>query len=131
VLTCGGEQSNHARATAVAAARLGIGCRLILRTPDPANPPAIEGNTLLDRMAGSEILWVSPGEYARRDEIFEQEAHRLMKAGRRPYLIPEGASNAIGAWGYIRAAEELAGDLSRLSGGLSRMSVMTESTLWG
>lgn len=128
VLTCGGAQSNHARATAVAAARLGIGCRLILRTPDPANPPPVEGNTLLDRLAGSEILWVSPGEYARRDEIFKQEASRIMKAGRRPYLIPEGASNAIGAWGYIRAAEELAGDLSRLPGGLERPTTIIHAT---
>lgn len=128
VLTCGGAQSNHARATAVAAARLGIGCRLILRTPHPANPPAVEGNTLLDRLAGAEIVWVKPDEYARRDEIFEQEAHRLMKAGRRPYLIPEGASNALGAWGYIRAAEELAGDLSRLPGGLGRKTTVIHAT---
>jgi D-cysteine desulfhydrase len=128
VLTCGGEQSNHARATAVAAARLGLGCRLILRTPDPANPPAVEGNTLLDRLAGAEILWVNPDEYARRDEIFEQEATRLKKAGRRPYLIPEGASNALGAWGYILAAEELAGDLSRLPGGLGRVTTVIHAT---
>jgi D-cysteine desulfhydrase len=128
VLTCGGAQSNHARATAVAAARLGIGCRLILRTADPASPPPVEGNTLLDRMAGAEILWINPDEYVRRDEIFEQEASRLMKAGRRPYLIPEGASNAIGAWGYIRAAEELAGDLSMLPGGLGRTTTVIHAT---
>jgi D-cysteine desulfhydrase len=128
VLTCGGEQSNHARATAVAAARLGLGCRLILRTVDPANPPAVEGNTLLDRMAGAEILWVSPDEYARRDEIFEKEATRLKKVGKRPYPIPEGASNTLGAWGYIRAAEELAGDLGRLPGGLGRVTTVIHAT---
>jgi D-cysteine desulfhydrase len=128
VITCGGAQSNHARATAVAAARLGIGCHLILRTVDPANPPALEGNTLLDRMTGAEILWVSPGEYARRDEIFEREATRLKKAGRRPYLIPEGASNALGAWGYILAAEELARDLSGLPGGLNRTTTIIHAT---
>jgi D-cysteine desulfhydrase len=44
VLTCGGAQSNHSRATAVAAARLGLRSRLILRTPDPFNTPALEGN---------------------------------------------------------------------------------------
>jgi D-cysteine desulfhydrase len=128
VLTCGGVQSNHARATAVAAARLGIGCRLILRTVDPANPPPVEGNTFLDRLTGAEILWVSPGEYARRDEVFEEEANRLRRAGRRPYLIPEGASNALGAWGYIRAAEELAEDLSRLPGGLARGTTVIHAT---
>ncbi len=128
VLTCGGAQSNHARATAVAAARLGLGCRLILRTPDPANPPPVEGNTLLDRLTGAEILWVTPHEYAQRDEVFEQEATRLRKAGRRPYLIPEGASDARGAWGYIRAVEELAGDLRILPGGLGRATTVIHAT---
>jgi D-cysteine desulfhydrase len=128
VLTCGGAQSNHARATAVGAARLGIGCRLILRTPDSANPPPMEGNTLLDRLAGAEIRWVSPDEYAQRDEVFEQEADRLRRAGRRPYLIPEGASNALGAWGYIRAAEELAWDLSRLPGTPGRETTLIHAT---
>ena len=60
VITCGGAQSNHARATAIAAVTLGLGCRLILRTPDPSNPPPLEGNILLDRSAGSEIVWITP-----------------------------------------------------------------------
>src|SRR5512137_658103 len=55
VLTCGGAQSNHSRATAVAAVMVGLRCRLLLRTADPANPPRAEGNILLDRMAGAEI----------------------------------------------------------------------------
>jgi D-cysteine desulfhydrase len=114
VLTCGGAQSNHARATAIAAAMLGLSCRLILRTPDPSNPPPLEGNILLDRLVGSEIVWITPGEYKRRDEIFEREAAALRKLGRTPYIIPEGASNPLGAWGYIRAAEELADDLAHL-----------------
>jgi len=128
VLTCGGEQSNHARATAVAAVRLGLGCKLILRTPDPANPPPIEGNTLIERLAGAGIRWVNPDEYAHRDEIFEQEARCLRKGGRRPYIIPEGASNALGAWGYIRAAEELARDLNGLPGGLDRPTTIIHAT---
>ena len=114
VLTCGGAQSNHARATAIAAAMLGLRCRLILRTPDSSNPPTLEGNILLDRLVGSEIVWITPGEYKRRDEIFEHEKAALLKLGRKPYIIPEGASNALGAWGYIRAAEELADDLANL-----------------
>jgi D-cysteine desulfhydrase len=120
VITCGGAQSNHARATAIAAATLGLGCRLILRTPDPSNPPPLEGNILLDRLAGSEIAWIIPEEYKRRDEIFEREAAAIRKSGRKPYLIPEGASNALGAWGYIRAAEELANDLANLPDGMDR-----------
>jgi D-cysteine desulfhydrase len=111
VVTCGGAQSNHARATAVAAARLGIGCRLLLRTEDPDRPPAPEGNVLLDRMAGADIVWVTPEQYREQAAMLDRHARQLADSGRRPYIIPEGASNAVGAWGYIRAAEELAADL--------------------
>jgi D-cysteine desulfhydrase len=128
VLTCGGAQSNHARATAIAAVMLGLRCRLILRTPDPSNPPPLEGNILLDRLVGSEIVWITPAEYKRRDEIFEQEAAALSKLGRKPYIIPEGASNALGAWGYIRAAEELGNDLSNLSDNTDRPTTIINAT---
>ena len=120
VITCGGAQSNHCRATAVAAAMLGLNCRLLLRTPDPANPPSVEGNILLDRMAGAEIVWISPEDYALRDEYMEREGALLETSGRKPYLIPEEASNALGAWGYIRAAEELVNDIANLPGGANQ-----------
>src|SRR5690606_28785035 len=77
VITCGGAQSNHCRATAFAGARLGLRVVLILRAADPAHPPAVAGNLLLDRLAGAEIVWVTPDEYAHRHEIFEREAARL------------------------------------------------------
>ena len=124
VLTCGGAQSNHSRATAVAAAKLGMRSRLILRTPDPFNPPALEGNLLLDRLAGSDILWITPEQYKRRDEIFAREAARLRRAGANPYVIPEGASNALGAWGYIYAAAELKQDIQKLPRGSSRRTTI-------
>ncbi len=126
VMTCGGAQSNHARATAIAAAMLGLRCRLLLRTPDPANPPSAEGNILLDRMAGAEIVWVSPEEYQNRAEVFEREAALQKKKGRTPYIIPEGASNAMGAWGYIRAAEEIKKDLAAL--GLEKPTTIIHAT---
>ena len=116
VLTCGGEQSNHCRATAVASAMLGLRCRLLLRTADPSAPPPPEGNILLDRMAGAEIVWITPEAYQRRDELLEREAGDLRRRGRAPYVIPEGASNAVGSWGYIRAMEELVTDISGLPG---------------
>ena len=128
VLTCGGAQSNHARATAIAAAMLGLRCRLILRTPDPSNPPPLEGNILLDRLVGSEIFWITPEEYKRRDEIFEREAAALLKSGQNPYIIPEGASNALGAWGYIRATEELANELANLTDGTDRPTTIINAT---
>lgn len=120
VLTCGGAQSNHARATAVAAARLGMKARLILRTDDPSSPPPAEGNILIDRLVGAEILWITPEAYKNREEIFSREVEALRREGRKGYVIPEGASNATGAWGYIRAMEEIAADVRRLPGGADR-----------
>jgi D-cysteine desulfhydrase len=112
VITCGGEQSNHARATALAAARVGLRCRLVLRTDDPAAPPAATGNILLDRLAGAAIRWISRPDWARRNELMAEEAAAVDAAGGRAYVIPEGGSNAIGAWGYIACAHELADDLA-------------------
>jgi len=114
VLTCGGTQSNHCRATALAAARLGLGCTLLLRTAAPTAPPPLEANSLLDRMAGARLVWVSPEEYRDREVVFAREAEALKNAGCRPFIIPEGASDALGAWGYIRAMAELAADIARL-----------------
>lgn len=128
VLTCGGAQSNHCRATAIAAAMTGIRCKLLLRTDDPANPPAADGNILLDRMAGAEIVWITPDEYRNRDEIFEREATLFRKQGLTPYVIPEGASNSLGSWGYIRAAEELAADIANLPDGPDRPVTVIHAT---
>jgi D-cysteine desulfhydrase len=95
VITCGGLQSNHCRATALAAARLGLRCILHLRTTE--HDPEPDGNLLLDRLAGAEIRFVTP------------ERYRLLGPTDEGYWIPEGASNEIGVWGYVRASEELAG----------------------
>lgn len=108
VLTCGGGQSNHCRATAFAARQRGLDSLLFLRVPDPANPPAMEGNILLDRLVGADIRWITPEEYRNRFEVMKQAAEELIRQGRRPYIIPEGGSNAVGAWGYIKAMDELA-----------------------
>ncbi len=117
VITCGGAHSNHCRATAIAAARLGLHCRLLLRTPDPSNPPPPEGNILLDRLAGAEIVWITPDDYKKRDELMAREAAVLRESGRKPYTIPEGASTALGALGYVRATEELVNDITNTMGG--------------
>ncbi len=117
VITCGGAQSNHCRAAALAAVKAGLSSLLLLRAGDPANPPALSGNILLDRLAGSEIVWITPEQYRARDEIFEREAQRLRSQGHKPFIIPEGGSTALGAWGYVAGMEELAADLKRLDGG--------------
>jgi D-cysteine desulfhydrase len=114
VITGGGEQSNHCRATALAATRVGLRSVLLLRTEDPARPPASTGNILLDRLAGAEIVWITQEEWGRRTEMFEREAERVRSRGGKPYVIPEGGSNAVGAWGYVRATAELAAELAAL-----------------
>ncbi len=113
VLTCGGEQSNHARATALAAARLGLGAVLLLRTTDPERPPAPTGNILLDQLVGARLRWISYPQWRERDQLLEEEAAKLRREGETPYIIPEGGSNALGTWGYVRAAHELAEQLDR------------------
>lgn len=114
VITCGGEQSNHCRATALAAARVGMGSLLLLRTADPSRPPADTGNILLDRLAGADIEWIDMDDWRRRNQLMAEHAERLRSAGRAPYVIVEGGSNATGSWGYVRAVEELANDLAKL-----------------
>jgi D-cysteine desulfhydrase len=115
VVTCGGEQSNHARATAFAAAQLGMKSVLILRTDDPSAPPSPTGNILLDRLVGAEIVWISRPAWRDREQLLAAEAEKVRAAGGRPYIVPEGGSNALGSWGYIRAMRELASDLASIA----------------
>jgi len=111
VITCGGEQSNHCRATAIAAAELGLRSYLLLRTENPKEPPAPEANILLDRLVGAEIRWVTREEYKRRVQLFTEVQGQLLAQRRKAYVIPEGGSNAVGAWGYVGCVEELAKEL--------------------
>src|SRR5512140_889915 len=115
VITCGGEQSNHARATAFAAAQLGLKSLLILRTDDPEHPPEPTGNILLDRLVGAELQWISRSAWRDRNQLLAEAAERVRRAGDRPYVVPEGGSNALGSWGYVRAMHELADDLQGIA----------------
>jgi len=105
VITCGGVQSNHARATAVAAARLGLRPLLVLRGAEPAE---CDGNALLDRLAGAEIRFITQEEWKNVDGIMASIASERAAAGEKAYVIPEGASYPPGVFGYMRAAEEIA-----------------------
>ena len=115
VITCGGEQSNHARATAFAAAQLGLKSILILRTDDPENPPEATGNILLDRLVGAELQWISRAAWRDRSRLLADAAERVRRGGDRPYVVPEGGSNALGAWGYLRAMHEIVDDLDGIA----------------
>lgn len=114
VITGGGAQSNHCRATALAATRLGLSSVVCLRTIDKSKPPKTAGNILLDRLAGAEIVWIDHEDWARQGEIYAREAERLRGAGKTPYIIPEGGSNALGSFGYIDCARELAEQIGAL-----------------
>jgi D-cysteine desulfhydrase len=105
VITCGGIQSNHARATAIAAARVGMRPVLVLRG---AAPEESDGNVLLDRLAGAEIRFISQEEWPCANETMAEIAAELGAAGEPAYAIPEGASYPPGVFGYIRAAQEIA-----------------------
>lgn len=110
IVTCGGIQSNHARATALCAASLGMRALLFLRTLDPdldAARAPLEGNVLLDRMVGAEIRLITPAQYRARNALMEEAAAELASAGRAPYVIPEGGSNGLGSLGYVEAMREV------------------------
>jgi D-cysteine desulfhydrase len=110
IVTCGGIQSNHARATSLCAASLGMRALLFLRTTEPsldASQVALEGNVLLDRMAGAEIRLITPGQYNARNALMDEAAAELRDKGRVPYVIPEGGSNGLGSLGYVEAMREL------------------------
>lgn len=105
LITCGGIQSNHCRATAAAAVKLGMKSCLVLRGEDTDQP---EGNLLIDRLLGADIVFITAEEYInKRAEIMEGIKKELSKKGFKPYIIPEGASNGIGGFGYYTAMEEI------------------------
>ena len=101
VITVGGPQSNHCRQTAAAAAKAGLGCSLILRGDRPDLPT---GNLLLDRILGAHLYFT---EDQPLNQVVEKVAHERRAAGSKPYIIPLGGSNVVGATGYVKAMEEL------------------------
>ena len=104
LITCGGIQSNHARATAAAAARLGLKCVLVLNAqPNPAH----QGNYLLDEWLNAEVRLIRPEDTPDRMKIMEGVRDELAAQGRKGYILPVGASNGIGAMGYVAAVQEL------------------------
>ena len=102
LITCGGVQSNHARATAAAAAKLGLRCILVANGIPPSPPTA---NALLDQLLGAEVRYV-----ATRDDragAMDDAASQVWRDGGHPFVIPLGASTALGAAAYAQAVGEL------------------------
>lgn len=110
LLTTGGLQSNHCRATAVAARRLGLTPHLLLRGTLPDVP---DSNLLLDQLLGAQLRTCTAAQYAtQRDELLASWATELREAGRVPYVIPEGGSNGLGAMAFVHALTELPHDVA-------------------
>lgn len=102
LITCGGVQSNHCRATAAAATRLGMACHIVANGEPPAR---LSGNALLDNLLGAEVTYVAGRQD--RNPAMQELARRLEAEGRRPYIIPLGASTPLGALGLALGIGEL------------------------
>lgn len=108
LVTSGAPQSNHCRQTAAVAARLGLGCTLVLQGNQPAE---VDGNILLDLLLGARLFWSGDRPSA---ELVNELSAELAMATRRPYTIPRGGSNVVGATGYVWAMHELIQQLDQL-----------------
>jgi 1-aminocyclopropane-1-carboxylate deaminase/D-cysteine desulfhydrase-like pyridoxal-dependent ACC family enzyme len=102
LITCGGVQSNHCRATAAAAAALGMHCHIVANGVRPEHPT---GNARLVRLLGADITYVAGRED--RNPTMDRVAAELRAAGRRPRVIPLGASTPLGALGLALGVGEL------------------------
>ncbi|HUG56820.1 MAG TPA: D-cysteine desulfhydrase [Candidimonas sp.] len=108
LITQGAVQSNHARQTIAAAARVGMKCKILLeqRVTNASEEYEESGNVLLDRLMGGEIVARFPAGTNMQQEM-ENLAAELRSAGSKPYVIPGGGSNPVGALGYVACAQEL------------------------
>ena len=103
LISTGGPQSNHARVVAAVAARLGMSCVIVVNGAAPPEGPT--GNARLMRHFGARIEYVATR--AQRAWRMAELATELQTMGRRPFIIPLGASTGLGALGFAKAAAEL------------------------
>ncbi|MDM8101891.1 MULTISPECIES: D-cysteine desulfhydrase family protein [Oceanobacillus] len=101
IITTGACQSNHARATAAICAMMDLECHLVLR----GEAKEYEGNLFLDDMLGANVNIIPPD--ASREDAMEEKKQELEEQGKKVLIIPVGASNAIGSYGYINCYNEI------------------------
>jgi D-cysteine desulfhydrase family pyridoxal phosphate-dependent enzyme len=106
LITTGGPQSNHCRQTAAAAAKMGLGCSVVLSSLEPND---ITGNLLLNKLLGAHVYWAGDRP---RSLVMAEVAEEQRILGHKPYTIPLGGSNVMGATGYVCAMNELMIQLS-------------------
>lgn len=104
VVSGAGPQSNHLRLTAAAARKLGLDPVLVMYGDAPE---VVQGNYLLDQLAGAEIVFTGSADRSSVDEALEGVAADLRGRGRRPYIIPRGGASPLGSAGYVACALEL------------------------
>lgn len=120
VITAGGPQSNHCRQTAAAAAIAGLDCHLVLG----GSPQPPVGNLLLDQLLGARIHWTPK---LQRNARMRELAVAMEADHHRPYVIPVGGSNSIGALGYVAAMFEFVEQLREQGRGVDRIFFATSS----
>ena len=104
IITCGAVQSNHARATVVACRKLGLDVHLVLRG---SRPDVMTGNFLIDQIMGAKLTFVAAAEFANHLDIMQSLRREYESQGIKAYVIPVGASNGIGNFGYYNAYQEM------------------------
>jgi L-cysteate sulfo-lyase len=114
IITQGATQSNHVRQTAAIAAKLGLRCYVFLERRLETDDPNFNegGNVLLDRLLGAKVTVCARGTDIR--QVMQDLAETLRTRGERPYIIPTGGSNPVGALGYVQAAGELIEQAAKL-----------------
>ena len=128
IITQGAVQSNHCRQTAAIAAKLQLECHLLLENRTGSDDPDFlnNGNVLLDEVYNAKLMEYPAGTDMNAE--MQRLAEELKAAGRKPYIIPGGGSNHIGALGYVNAAFELMGQCNERSLKIDHIVHATGST---
>ncbi len=104
IFTSGGDQSNHARATVIAAKKIGLNTKLFLWGKDSPNA---NGNLFLDKVFGADIQFFTEKGYEKVNDVMFEQRTALLKKKKNAYVFPGGGSTTLGIWGYINFINEL------------------------
>lgn len=104
IFTSGGDQSNHARATVIAAKKIGLNTKLFLWGKESSTA---NGNLFLDKMYGADIQFFTETEYEKVNDVMFEQRSALLKKKKNAYVFPGGGSTTLGIWGYINFINEL------------------------
>lgn len=124
LLTVGAAQSNHARVTAAAGARLGLETHLVLG----GSAGAVEGNQLLSALSGAHLHYTGTDSWADLATTSHALEQQFREAGRTPYLMPIGGSTAVGASAFVLAWDEL---LAQITAGAHHVGAVVVSSSTG